>query len=289
MKYAYYLGCTIPFRLNHYDLSSRKVAAALGIELVDIPDFSCCGLQLESISHKAWLVSTAYNICKAEELDLDMVLLCNGCHTSLVQANEILKKDKNLRDEINEVLKDIDLEYKGKIKIKHFVTMLIRDYGIDKIKNKVKRYFDGLKVGAHDGCHFLRPSDYVKSDDPEMPRFLDELIELTGAKSIKYKDRLRCCGGPLLAVNDALATRLARERMKNFKEANVDCIITICPFCNIMQDSQQLKIKEVYNETYGIPSLLYPQLLGLSLGIDPNELGLDQNAIPTNSILEFLK
>ncbi|MCS4541058.1 MAG: CoB--CoM heterodisulfide reductase iron-sulfur subunit B family protein [Euryarchaeota archaeon] len=289
MEYAYFLGCTIPFRLNHYDLSTRKVAQALGIKLVDIPGASCCGLQIESVLYNGWLASSAYNICKAEEMGLDMVVLCNGCHTSLIKANKTLKDKKHLRDEINEILKTVDLEFKGKIEIKHFVTMLVQDYGIDKIKNKIKKQFDGLNVGAHDGCHFLKPSDYIRFDDPEMPKHLDELIELTGAKSVKYKDRLRCCGGPLLSVNEDLATKLAREKLANFKEAGVNCIITICPFCNIMYDSQQLKIKEVHGETYDIPSLLYPQLLGLSLGVDSAELGLDQNAVPTDSVLEFLK
>ena len=147
---------------------------------------------------------------------------------------------------------------------------------------------NGLKVAVHYGCHLLRPSKILQFDNPEMPHKIDELVELTGAKSIEWREKLKCCGAPVLAVNEKLAIDLARQKLLSAKEAGAQCLVTTCPFCGIQFDLIQLKIEELYREPIGIPMLFLPQLLGLSLGIKPGALGFDLHRVPLDGLIELV-
>lgn len=272
-SYAFFLGCTVPTRNFGYELSTRKVCEVLGIELVDLPRFICCGTPLENISKKASICMAAYNLALAEEKDLDILAICNGCINSLKKANFLLKKDEDLRAEVNKVLSKIGKEYKGKIEVKHLIQVLYEDIGIEKIKSMIKKPLK-LKVASHTGCHLVKPSYAMKFDDPEQPKVLDELIEITGAKSIDYMYKNMCCGQPIRGVNDEVSLKIAKEKLSHVKEANADCMVTICPACNMQYDLGQLEIKSKFKEEYNIPVLHYPELLGLALGIDEKELGI---------------
>ncbi len=272
-SYAFFLGCTVPTRNFGYELSTRKVCEVLGIELVDLPGFICCGTPLENVSEKASICMAAYNLALAEEKDLDILAICNGCINSLKKANFLLKKDEDLRAEVNKVLSKIGKEYKGKIEVKHLIQVLYEDIGIEKIKNMIKKPLK-LKVASHTGCHLVKPSYAMKFDDPEQPKVLDELIEITGAKSIDYMYKNMCCGQPIRGVNDEVSLKIAKEKLSHVKEANADCMVTICPACNMQYDLGQLEIKSKFKEEYNIPVLHYPELLGLALGIDEKELGI---------------
>ena len=238
---------------------------------------------MESIDHKTGLVMAARNICIAEEMGLDIVTLCNGCFEVLTKVNKILKEDKKLRDEVNEVLSDLGREFKGTVEVKHFVKMLVEDVGIDKIEGLIKRSFKGLKVAVHPGCHLLRPSDIIEFDDPEVPIFFDSLINVTGAQSVNYPNKLECCAAALLAVREELASKIALEKVATVKKY-ADIIVTSCPFCYLQYETSQLTASEAYD----VPVIHLPQLLGLALGLNYDELALYENRIDTSKIKEFL-
>jgi len=272
-SYAFFLGCTIPTRNFGYELSTRKVCEALGIILEEMQGFICCGTPIKNISEKAWLCMASYNLALAEEKGLDILVLCNGCVNSLKKANFLLKKDEDLKAEVNEVLSKVGKEYNGSIEVKHLIQVLYEDIGIDEIKSKIKNKLN-LRVASHTGCHLVKPSYAMKFDDPEKPTILDELIEITGAKSIEYMYKNLCCGQPIRGLNDEVSLRIAKEKLTHIKEANADCIVTICPACNMQFDLGQLEIRSKFKEEYNIPVLHYPELLGLALGIDKKELGI---------------
>jgi len=215
----------------------------------------------------------AYNLALAEEKGLDILALCNGCVNSLKKANFLLKKNEDLKSEVNEILAKTGKEYKGTIEVKHLVQIFYEDIGIEKLKKKIKNPLK-LKVASHTGCHLIKPSYAMQFDDPEQPKILDELIEVTGAKSVDYMYKNMCCGQPIRGVNDEVSLKIAKEKLTHIKEANADCMITICPACNIQYDLGQLEIKSKFKEEYNIPVLHYPELLGLALGIDKKELGI---------------
>jgi len=148
----------------------------------------------------------------------------------------------------------------------------------------VKHKFSDLKVAVHYGCHIIKPSDKRPWDgESEFPTFLDEIVEITGAKSIDYKDKLLCCGagGAVRTAVKEVSADFSREKLTNIREAGADIIIDCCPFCHLQLDLGQMEANSVYKDIVGepfkIPVIYITQLLGLAFGIDPNSLGLIKN------------
>jgi heterodisulfide reductase subunit B len=284
-KYLMFLGCAIPYRVSAFEISARKVFGKLGIELVEMPEFNCCGLPLDPVSHEMMLILAARNLALAEQKGLNIITLCPGCAGTLKKVNKILKEDNVLRDEINHHLKEAGLEFKGTADAKHFMQVLIEDIGLEKVKDSVVKPLTMLKVAEHNGCHILRPKEYIGFDDPEDPKTLKTLIEATGATCLDYMDETECCGAPSVGVSDKVALALARDKLNHVKSVKAEAMVTICPFCHIMYDTNELRIEKTFNEVYGIPILHYPQLLGLAMGMKPEELAFNELRVDVSKVL----
>jgi len=283
-KYLFYLGCVIPYRVASYEISARKTLQKLGVDLVEMPEFNCCGLPIDPVDHETMMILAARNLALAEKQGLNILTLCSGCASTLRKVNKTLKEDKASREEINGRLEKAGLEFKGNIEVKHLAQALIEDVGLEKIKGAVVKPLVTLKVAEHIGCHVLRPREIMGFDDPEDPKILKNLIEATGAECLDYLDETECCGAPSIGVNDKIPLHLTREKLNHVKMANAQALITICPSCHMMYDTNQLRIEKLFNESYGIPVLHYPQLLGLAMGIPPRELGFDELRVDASRI-----
>jgi len=288
LKYFIFLGCAIPYRVSAYEISTRKVMEKLGVKLEEMPEFNCCGLPMDPVSHEMMLLLAARNLCMAEEKNMNIMALCPGCAGTLNKVNTMLKNDKKLREEINGYLKEDGLGFKGTIEVKHLIRVLNDDVGIEKIKATVKKPLKGLKVAEHNGCHVLRPKEYMGFDDPEDPKVLKALIEATGAECLDYIGESQCCGAPTAGINDNIPLQLSREKLTNVREVGAQALITICPFCHMMFETNQMRIERMFNEKFGIPTLHYPQLLGLALGLSPHELALDELRVKPTEQLQQL-
>jgi heterodisulfide reductase subunit B len=273
LQYMLFLGCVIPYRISSYELSARKVAKKLGIELVEMPEFNCCGLPLDPVSHDMMLTLATRNLCLAEQKNLNIMTLCTGCAGTMRKVNMTLKKDKKLKEMVNGYLKE---------------TGLAEDVGLEKIKATVQKVLNPLKVAEHSGCHVLRPTKYIGFDDPENPTILKNLIDLTGAKCVDYMDETECCGAPIIGVNDTIPLQLAREKLDHIRTAGAQALITVCPFCHMMYDLHQSRIERAFNEKFDIPVLHYTQLLGLAMGFSPDELGFKELRVDATKILNEL-
>jgi heterodisulfide reductase subunit B len=286
LKYLMFLGCVIPYRIPSYEISSRKVLERLGINLVEMPEFNCCGLPIDSVAHDAMLDLAARNLCLAEEKSLNIMTLCPGCAGTLRKVNKSLEADKKLKEQVNCHLKEIGMEFKGgKIVVKHLIQALIEDVGLEKIKDAVVKPLTGLKVAEHNGCHILRPAKYIGFDDPENPVLLKRLIEATGAECLDYLYETDCCGAPIIGVNDKIPLYLAGDKLRNVKSVHAQALITVCPFCHMMFDINQPRIERLLEEEFGIPVLHYPQLLGLAMGFTPQELALEELRVDATKLL----
>ena len=287
MKYAFFLGCTVPVRAQNYELSARKVAEKLGIELVDVPDFRCCGYPVKSVNFKGHLVMSAINLALAEKQGLNITTLCNACSVTMIEANEELKEHPEFLEEVNRELSKFGLEYKGTVNVKHFARVLYEDYGLDKLKEHITRPLEGYRFAPHYGCHFIRPSKvYAEFDDPQYPVSLDRLVEITGAEAVDYPEKQLCCGGGILGIKEEVALALSNKKLGIVKEKNADGMISICPFCSVMYEGNQKKIEKTYEKEYGIPVLYYTQILGLSMGFSSEEMGLKLNRIKPRALME---
>jgi len=280
-KYALFLGCTVPVRAQHYELSARNTAKELGIEFVEMSGASCCGFPMKAVDAGTALLIAARNISIASKMNLNIITLCNSCTAMLSDAQLELKKNSFYKK-----FKELGFSYPHEITVKHFVRMLYEDIGIEKIKASVKKPLTSLKVAAHYGCHYMRPSYLYGFDNPEIPHTFDELINATGAQSIDYYDKKMCCGGSVLGIDENLAITMANHKLSIVKDSQADALVSICPFCTVMYEDNQRKAEAKFETQYGLPVLYYPQLMGLSFGFDNNAVGMRFNRVRPNALLE---
>ena len=214
--------------------------------------------------------------------------LCKCCYGSLRKVDHLMKEDSSLRGESNRTLEKEGLKYEGDTEVKHLLYILYHEVGIETIKKRCEKDFAGLKIATHYGCHALRPSQIVQFDDPVEPSIFDRLVEVTGAESIYWPRRLECCGAPLLGVNDDLSIDLTEKKLADGKQSGADYLCTACTYCQMQFDTVQKAIHSKRGKNHYLPSILYLQLLGLSMGIDGESLGLTLNHLSVSSIEDFL-
>jgi heterodisulfide reductase subunit B len=285
-RYGFFLGCVIPNRYPMVERSIREVFEELGAELLDLPGASCCPAPgvFRAFHIPTWLVIAARNIAISEELGVNPLTGCNGCYGTLRDAWYDLEHNPEEKKHVNQLLAKVGRQYKGNLEPKHVVQALYLDMGLDYLKDHIKYKFTDLKVAVHYGCHIVKPSDKRPwNGEYEAPEFLDKIVEITGAKSIDYKDKFMCCGagGAVRTAVKEVAADFTREKLENMREAGVDIIIDCCPFCHLQLDLGQVEVnnfyKDIIGEPFKIPVIYITQLLGVAMGIDPNRLGLIKN------------
>lgn len=302
-RYGFFLGCVAPNRYPMIEASIRTVFEFLGAELLELEGAACCPAPgvFRAFHIPSWLVIAARNITIAEELGVSPITGCNGCYGTLRDAWVEMEHDPSLKKMVNEHLAKVGRKYKGNFEPKHVVQALYLDMGLDYLRDHIKHVFSDLKVAVHYGCHIVKPSDKRPwKGEYENPRFLDEIVELTGAKSIDYKDKFLCCGagGAVRTAVKEVSADFSREKLTNIRDAGADIIIDCCPFCHLQLDLGQMEANGIYKnmigEPFKVPVIYITQLLGLSFGLDPNQLGLVKNhnlagVPPFISIDPFLK
>ncbi len=287
MRAAFFLGCTIPVRAQNFELSTRRVAEAFGIELVDLPAAGCCGYPVRSVDQSQARLAAATVLAEAEAVAPELITICTACTGVLTETAHELAHDEALRAAVNADLKKVGKEYGGTVRVRHLARVLIEEIGEVAIRERITVDLSEMRFAPHCGCHYLKPSEaYEEFDSVENPRSLDRLIEMTGAQVVAHRGKLNCCGGACLAVDEDLALSITKEKLDAVKAANADGIILICPFCSIMYDSSQKKIETAHEVTYALPVLYYPQLLGLAMGMDPKrDLGFQMNRVKAKELL----
>ncbi len=261
MRFALFVGCKIPAWVPEYEQSARAVLHALDVEAVDL-DFGCCGYPARHLHADAHLVLAARNLVLAAARGLDVLTLCQCCYGSLRHAQAILRRHEAKRDVVKRELGRDGLRT-GEPAVRHLLDVLARDVGIDAITKRVTKPQRDLKAAAHYGCHALRPSDVVDLDNPHAPTIFERLLEATGAQVVDWPRRLDCCGAPLSQTNPPLAARLRASKIADAREAGAGVLCTACPYCQTQ-----------FAAAGGLPTLLYPQVLGLALGLSPRALGV---------------
>ncbi|MGD8519544.1 MAG: CoB--CoM heterodisulfide reductase iron-sulfur subunit B family protein [Desulfobacterales bacterium] len=288
MKFALFQGCNIPARVEQYAAATAAVTRKLGIELVDMAEFNCCGYPARNTDFRAFVLSAAKNLAVAQKAGLDMLVMCKCCYGSLKKVENILHHDKKLKTEINGFLAKENLEYRNGIQIKHLLSVLYHDVGLDSLKERITKVYSGLQIAVSYGCHALRPSIVTAFDDPVSPKIFDELVEITGAFSVDWSRKLDCCGAPLTGINDQLAMEMAQKKITSAREASANFICTACPYTQLQFDKIQTYWSAGADDTELLAPILYPQLLGLSMGIDEKILGIAENGIDLSGITSFL-
>jgi heterodisulfide reductase subunit B len=288
MKFALFRCCPTSIFLKQYESSTDAVLRKLGVQFKDIKEFNCCGYPLRNIDARAFILSGARNLALAEKNGVHILTFCNCCFNSLKHVQYTLKENPTLQQEINTTLEKEGLTLQKPVEVKHLFEVLFNDIGLDEIRDKIVKSFSCLNIATHYGCHILRPKDIVRFDNPIAPTIFDKLVALTGARSIDWQTKLDCCGSPLLGVEDELSLDLTQKKITDAKQSGADLLCSACVYCQLQFDRVQKRLVSRRNETEPLPSILYTQLLGLSLGIDGKALGIDLNELAISRIENYL-
>jgi succinate dehydrogenase / fumarate reductase cytochrome b subunit len=288
VKVAYYPGCVAQESGRELDMATRAVAAALGIELVDFPTFSCCGSGfIDEANMTLNIALNARNLALAERAGLNTVMtICSTCQGMLTHARHTMKHDAVVKARVDQTLGKIGFQYQGTAVPKHLLQIISEDLGgAEMLRPLVRRPLTGTKVAAFYGCHILRPHDVMKFDDPEEPHTFEDIIKVLGAEPVYYRGRVQCCGFPIQFVKPETAQRIAGNQIREAKQGGADAMATPCPLCHISLDTYQKEAGKAVGEDLNMPVLHFPQLIGIALGLDPKTLGLPRHMVDPQLLL----
>jgi succinate dehydrogenase / fumarate reductase cytochrome b subunit len=289
MKYAYYPGCVAKSSAHELYDSTALVVDKLGIELVELTAASCCGAGVVNEGNS--LLDTTLNartFAMAEEMDLNILTICSTCQGVMLQDKWRLDNDSNLLAMVNEKLATINMQYKRTVKIKHLLWALFEDYGLSKLKEQVTNPLEGLKVAPFYGCYLLRPPEALQFEDHNKPTSFEKLIIALGAEPVHYEGETKCCGFPILFVQRETAFAMAATYLNNAKQKKADFVVTPCPLCHISLDTYQAKASKQTKARIDLPVMHLSQMVGLALGIQPQELGFSKHMVAMSKALHGL-
>ena len=292
MKYALYLGCSIPIKYPGFEAATRVVCERLGIELVDLP-FSCCPPQssMKMVHYDSWLALAARNLCVAEQAGLDLVTLCSGCVNTLKEVNRLLKRSEPRRRKVNKILEAHNYHFNGTISVTHILDVLYQDTFVERlIKESVREI--PLRVGCHYGCHYFRPPQFMYPEDLSpvesyVPVKMDHLLSIIGVEPTEYSRKFLCCGSPLgVNVDQDAAYAITRQKLSHIRERDIQAISVICPSCFEQFDMGQIMLARKHKEKNKVPVFYLTQLLGLALGLSYHDVGLDVHRVKSKKLLD---
>jgi heterodisulfide reductase subunit B len=282
MQYTYYPGCSLNGTAREYDVSTRAVMDCLGDQLTDLPDWTCCGASAaEPSSLLLSLALPARNLAIADSTapDRDILVPCSACYLNLKRVGASVTTDPSLSAKIDTVLMEEGLALKRMVGVRHLLDVLVSDVGTKRIGALVETPLEGLVVAPYYGCQCLRP--YPVFDDPERPRSMEPLIAATGAVVHPWSMGARCCGASHMNTKPEIAQKLVGAILSEARGADV--IVTVCPMCQMNLEAYQKTISRKENEDLQITVMYLPQLIGLALGLQEVDLGIDLNLAVTRS------
>lgn len=261
MKVSYFPGCTLRTKAKELDLYARKSAAALGVEMCEIPDWQCCGGVFVSASDEiASKLAAVRALVAARDAGQPLVTVCAACHNVMKQTNSAFLTDPHFDDAVNRYMaqeKEPTAPYHGETRVLHFLELLRDEIGFDALKKAVKNPLTGKKIAAYYGCMLLRPGKVMQFDDVENPQMLENLIRALGADPVMYPMRNECCGG-YVALEDAASAKKKSNAVSDSAAAHgADLMVTACPLC---------KYNLVKNGS-AVPVVYFTELLAEALGV----------------------
>ncbi len=293
MKVAYWPGCVSRGFTPELHGSMAQVAPLLDIELVELDRANCCGAGVIA-EHSQELADTlnARTFALAQQeigkgADL-MMNICSTCQGAQSECQERLDANAEYRTHVNGTLSGEGLSYEQGIVNKNFLWVLVEEIGLPELRSRVKRPLTDLKVGPFYGCYIVRPTDRLGIDE-DNPRdsYLAQVIETLGGTVIDYAGSHKCCGFPIITMNKAASLTQAGRHLGDAMDAEADCLVTPCPLCHLNLDLQQPLAARQTGRTLDMPVLHLPQLVGLALGLDPKELGLQRHVVKPTSVIDW--
>jgi heterodisulfide reductase subunit B len=297
-KVAYYPGCALEGAAHAYDRSTRTLGKELGLELVDVENWNCCGaMEVKNIDPKlqTYLSSRVMSIA-ANEMDMSTVMApCNGCYHNLKKAEYDLANDDKSAEVVDKLsAKSGHDTYKaGQVETIHALDWIRETIGEDGLTERVKNSLKGLKVANYYGCMYTRPRHIFPekdqgpdSESTSKPHFMDDLLAAAGAENVDFPLKTACCGGAHTLSDSDTSTKLVLNILNAAEAAGADIIATECPTCHSGLEMHQVRAEKMFGKKTNVKMLYFTQLLGVALGIKPRKLGMHENISDARGLLK---
>ncbi len=285
MGIPYYPGCTLSTKAKNYDRSGRAVAAALGMELVELPEWQCCGATFPlATDNSLALIAPTRILYQAEQAGEQVATLCAICYHVLKRTQTTLKRDVDMRERIGWFTEQ---EYQGRVEVVHLLGLLRDSLGWAALQERVTRPLKGLRVAPYYGCLLLRPYAEIGLDDPEAPTIMHDLLRALGAEVVDFPYSIECCGSYLTVKEPQISTALSQDIVASARQHGAQAVITACPLCQFNLDYPQRETE--YGRTGDeIPVLYFTQLMAVALGLPPEDWGLEGHYVDFRPLVDGL-
>jgi len=275
MDLSYYPGCTLKTKAKGLDDSAIASMDALGIKLVEIDRWNCCGtvysLAEDDLAHH---LAPVRNLIRVKEQGSDRVgTLCSFCYHTLKRANLLMRNDGEKRKTLNDFMEE-EVDYNGEVEVVHLLEVLRDDVGWENIAAKVRVPLQGLKVAPYYGCTLLRPKE-VAIDQVERPTILSKLMETLGAEAVDQ-----------IVGNPDFITQCAWEILSSALRRGAEALVLTCPLCHFNLSQRQSELMQRYSDFQGLPILYFSQLLAIALGIEPKVCHFELDSVDSLSLLK---
>ncbi len=283
MKLAYYPGCSLHSTAREYDQSLRLCARELGVELVEVPDWNCCGAtSAHSLSEELSLLLAARTFVQARQVARVLLAPCAACYNRLVVARGRLRDEglaRELGAEVPGLVEALDVEVWS-------ILNLLEDDGVrQRVSAGARVQLEGLRVACYYGCFLLRPGAATGRGETEDPLVLEELLAGLGAEPLSWSHKSECCGAGFSLPEPGVVVRLSGEVLRAARRAGAEAVVVACPLCQVNLDARQEEIARQQGEDPRLPVLYVTELLGLAFGLEPRALGLRRHLVDPFPVL----
>jgi succinate dehydrogenase / fumarate reductase cytochrome b subunit len=287
MKYAFFPGCVSRGGCPELYPAAVSVCERLGIELEVMEGASCTGAGvLQEKNERLGDTLNARTFAMAEAMGMPIMTICSTCQGTMSQAHKRLADNPAYMAEVNETLAEEGLEYKGEVVVKHLLWIMVEDVGLENLRNYITTPLAGLKIAPFYGCYLIRPTGALGFDEhPEREDSLERVIEILGAEVVEFAGKTKCCGFPILTINERNSVAMVANHTLDAKELGADAMVTPCPLCHLNLDGFQPKAAAQRRTTIDLPILHLPQVVGLAMGMNPKAMGLNKHIISTKKLL----
>jgi heterodisulfide reductase subunit B len=288
-RVAYYPGCALEGTGHAYNRSTKVVGKALGLDLVEVKNWNCCGaMEVKNIDPKiqTYLSSRVMSIA-ANEMGFDTVMApCNGCYHNLKKAEYDLKNDVKSAEVVDRLSKKAGHEtyQAGQVETIHALDWIKDSIGEEGLRERVKNSLKGLKIANYYGCMYTRPRHIFPekdqgpgSESTSKPHFMDDLLAAAGAENVDFPLKTACCGGAHTLSDSDTSTKLVLNILNAAEASGAEVIATECPTCHSGLEMHQIRAEKRLGRKTSVKIVYFTQLIGLALGLSPRQVGLHEN------------
>ena len=278
---AYYPGCSLESTATEFDRSTKSIAKALDLPLIELDGWVCCG---SSPAHradpKAALHLPMENLSLAEKSGfVEVTMPCAACFNRHKSAQFEFRSHDDAKQNVENQL---NYHYEDKVHVSTLSEAIYNHIGPDMLKEKVKKPLDGLNLVCYYGCLLTRPPEVTEVEHYENPTDMDDLMSALGANVLDWSYKTICCGASHSAVRPDIVTELSGNIINHAREAGADAIAVACPLCHLNLDARQMQMESVEEP---VPILFFTQLIALALAI-PEQAMLHKNMVDPFPLLK---